>query len=119
MEDISEVDWVEVLTCHDLDDAGACFKLKFKHVLNMHAPWAVFQQRKNYKPWITKETKDLMDLRNEWKRKAVELAVENNNNIATQEEVEAREMYQKSKIKLIIQTIMMSTWLLYFELGLI
>ena len=49
MEDISEVDWVDVLTCLDLDDAVACFTLKFKLVLNMHAPWAVFQQRKNWK----------------------------------------------------------------------
>ena len=100
MEDISEVDWVDVLTCLDLDDAVACFTLKFKLVLNMYAPWAVFQQRKNYKPWITKETKDLMDLRDEWKRKAVELAVENENTIASQDEVEAWEMYRKIRNKI-------------------
>ena len=99
LEDIAEVDWTEVLRCKDLDEAVACFTLKFKHVLDMHAPWVVFQQRKNHKPWITKETKELMDIRDEWKKKAVELSVENHNKGSTIDEIEAWKMYRKFRNK--------------------
>ena len=44
----------------DLDMAVYIFTEKFKFVLNHHAPWIIFQLRKNYSPWLTKETKDLM-----------------------------------------------------------
>ena len=67
---MSEVDWNEVLACRGVDEAVTCFTLKFKHVLNMHAPWTVFQQRKNFKAWITKETKVMIVKRDELKNKA-------------------------------------------------
>ena len=95
LEDVSEEDWTEVLVCKDLDEAVATFTMKFKYVLNMHAPWVLFQQRKDYKPWITKETKELMSVRDEWKKKAVELSVNNIDVVSTKEETEAWAMYKK------------------------
>ena len=47
MSDLSEVDWREVLTCMDLDGAVSSFTYKFKQVLDKHAPWVVFQYKKN------------------------------------------------------------------------
>ena len=94
LEDLAEVDWVDVLSCPDLDVAVASFTHKFKHVLNIHAPWVIFQQRKNSKPWITKETKELMKQRDEWKSKAVEFSIANLNDTATLEETEAWEIHK-------------------------
>ena len=99
LEDLAEVDWVDVLSCPDLDVAVASFTHKFKHVLNIHAPWVIFQQRKNSKPWITKETKDLMKQRDEWKGKAVEISVANSNDTATLEETEAWEIHKNLRNK--------------------
>ena len=94
LEDLSEVDWNEVLACRGVDEAVTCFKLKFKYVLNMHAPWTMFQQRKNFKPWITKETKVMMVKRDELKNKAVGLAASNTNEEASDEEIKAWKEYR-------------------------
>ena len=55
--DLAEVDWTEVLTSREVDEAVCCFTSKFKYILDMHAPWTIFQQRKSFKPWISSETK--------------------------------------------------------------
>ena len=36
--DLSKVDWYEVLTCRDVDQAVDIFTWKFRKVLNIHAP---------------------------------------------------------------------------------
>ena len=95
LQDLSEADWAEVLACKDLDEAVACFTLKFKYVLNMHAPWVVFQQRKDYKPWISKEIKEIMDERDGWKKKAVELSIMNTSGRSTNDEIDAWNKYKK------------------------
>ena len=51
------------------------FTRKFRHVLNIHAPWIIFQQRKSFCPWITEDTKKLMGQRDQLKQRAKELAV--------------------------------------------
>ena len=51
------------------------FSRKFRFVLNNHAPWIIFQVRKSFKPWLTDETKELMDKRDELKKEAVDLAI--------------------------------------------
>ena len=89
LEDISKVDWLEVMTCIDLDSAVSCFTSKFRYVLNEHAPWIQFQQRKNFAPWLTQETKDLIKQRDEWKSRAKELASLNTGGNSSQEEIEA------------------------------
>ena len=91
LSDIAKIDWLDVLTCPDLDIAVSCFTNKFKYVLNDHAPWTQFQQRKNFKPWITQETKEMMKQRDNWKSKAKELASSNRGGTSSQEEKEAWE----------------------------
>jgi hypothetical protein len=95
LQDISDEDWTEVLACKEVDEAVTCFTLKFKRVLNIHAPWIVFQQRKYFKPWISKEVKTMMDQRDDLKTKAVDLSVSNPNNKASEEEIEAWSEYRK------------------------
>lgn len=77
LEELSKVDWLDVLTCPDLDTAVSSFTSKFRYILNKHAPWTQFQQRKGFSPWTTQETKDLIKQREDWKSKAKELATLN------------------------------------------
>ena len=74
LAEIRTVDWSEVLATLDLDMAVFIFTEKFKFILNHHAPWITFQLRKNYCPWLTEKTKELMKERDCWKAKAKELA---------------------------------------------
>ena len=68
LTDVSAVDWTEVYTATDVDTATEIFTRKFNHVLNMHAPWIIFQKRKYFTPWITDETKAMIIQRDMWKR---------------------------------------------------
>ena len=89
LKDLAKVDWTDILTCHDLDLAVSCFTTNFRNVLNVHAPWVQYQQRKGFVPWITPEAKELMKQRDDWKLKAKELAVMNRGGQTSQEEIEA------------------------------
>ena len=59
--------WADVLTCLDLDEAVKIFTQKLNEIYNQHAPWTVYQKRKNHAPWIMQELKDLMRERDKWK----------------------------------------------------
>ena len=72
--DLSMVNWTDVMMCPDLDQATTLFTAKFKYVLDQHAPWIIFQHRKDHKPWITEETLNLMKERDYWKKNAVNLS---------------------------------------------
>ena len=72
VRDMNKVDWSEVYQCDDVDVSAAIFTRKFVDVLNLHAPWVIFQLRNNYSPWITNETKDLMKTRDGLKKSAEE-----------------------------------------------
>ena len=74
LTDLRNVDWSDVFVCDDVDHATEILTLKFKSVLDHHAPWKVFQHRKKYVPWLTEETIQLMKARDEWKHAAVSLA---------------------------------------------
>ena len=74
LADLGNVDWSDVFRCEDVDMANEIFTRKFQFVLNGHAPWIIFQVRKCFKPWLTEETKRLMDKRDQMKDEAVELA---------------------------------------------
>ena len=74
MEDLSHVDWTDVLSCDDLDIATDILTTKLRDLLNIHAPWIIFQQRKFFKPWITKDTREMMIERDRLKSKAKDLA---------------------------------------------
>ena len=75
LADLEQVDWSDLYTCRDVDLSVELFTRKFRNILNIHAPWIIFQHRKNFLPWLTQETKELMRLRDEWKQKTKDLAV--------------------------------------------
>ena len=98
--DLAEVDWTEVLACMEVDEAVFCFTSKFKFILDIHAPWTIFQQRKSFKPWISSETKSLMDKRDELKKKAIKIAANNSGHEASIREKEVWEEYRKIRNKI-------------------
>ena len=76
LADLQKVDWTDVYIAKDVDDALDRFTFKFRTVLNLHAPWITFQQRKKFVPWLTDDTKNLMKERDDLKAAAMNLAKE-------------------------------------------
>ena len=74
LSDLRQCDWSPVYFSQDVDNSTAEFTKIFKSVLDEHAPWIVFQQRKRFVPWITDETEKMMKKRNEWKQVALKQA---------------------------------------------
>ena len=74
LSDLRQCDWSPVYFSQDVDNSTAEFTQIFKSVLDEHAPWIVFQQRKRFVPWITDETEKMMKKRNEWKQVALKQA---------------------------------------------
>ena len=96
LDDMSQVDWSPVLSCPDLDLATEIFTFRLKSVLDVHAPWIKFQQRKYFSPWLTDETKLLIKEREVLKEKAKELAIRDSNSITvTDEQKKAWEDFKK------------------------
>ena len=91
--DLEAVDWSEVIASQDLEQAVHIFTRKFQNVLNRHAPWIIFQQRKNFSPWLTKETKEFMHHRDIWKQRAKELSAASPG-VATIEQQEAWQQFK-------------------------
>ena len=61
LSDVHSSDVNELVTRSEtLDEAAGIFEEKFKAILDAHAPMKTFQMRKNYSPFITQETKDLI-----------------------------------------------------------
>ena len=100
LDDLSKVDWTPVYTCHEVDEAEATFTRIFQSILNIHAPWIVYQQRKRFAPWLTEETKVLIKQREHWKSVARTLALENPDSPASREEVTAWNNYKKLRNKI-------------------
>ena len=73
--DLAKLDFSDVYSCKDVDEAADMLTAKLVGVLDLHAPWIVFQQRKNFVPWITPETVRLMEQRDSFKREAKGLAL--------------------------------------------
>ena len=70
---ISDLDFRDVFSFLDVDTATDLLTLKLVNVLNIHAPWIVFQQRKNYCPWVSLETLKIMEERDRLKAEAKSL----------------------------------------------
>ena len=85
--DMAAVDWSEVYMATDLDTATEIFTRKFANVLNVHAPWILFQHRKHFSPWLTEDTKELMDQRDMWKRRAKDLAILNPRSVSEEQKI--------------------------------
>ena len=79
------MDFSDVYSCLDVDDAAALLTSKLVDVLNSHAPWIVFQQRKHFVPWLTPETVKLMEERDKLKEKAKDLAMSENGTVSPEQ----------------------------------
>ena len=75
LRDLRAVDWGEVYGCRDVDISAEIFTRKFLDVLNPHAPWVKYQQRKHYSPWITEETQALIKQREKMKKEFEDHAI--------------------------------------------
>ena len=67
MEFISEVEkisWLDVYLCDDIGKAVDIFSHKFLRVLDQFAPVKTIQCRTKYAPWLSNETKQLINDRN-------------------------------------------------------
>ena len=100
LHDLNKVDWTDVYLCQDVDHAAAALTRKLCHVLNVHAPWIQFQQRKSFTPWLTLETKELMVQRDLWKQRAKDLALINTALEACPMQVEAWAQYKTFRNKI-------------------
>ena len=70
LNDLKTANWSEVYQNVDVDIAVERFSSIFKNILDIHAPWILFQKRKSYAAWITDKTKDLINQRNIAKKEA-------------------------------------------------
>ena len=71
--DIANSDLNEAVCASDnLEEAAEIFEEIFRNILDKHAPIKTFQMRKNYSPYVSGRTKDLMKERNELKETAVQ-----------------------------------------------
>ena len=70
-------------------------------MLDVHAPWIKFQNRKHFSPWITEGTKEMIKERDSLKKKAKELAIRDSfNNQVSEEQLKAWEDFKKVKNKI-------------------
>ena len=99
LADLRATNWTDVLATEDLDIAVDILTRKINFVLDQHAPWKVFQLRKNFCPWVTEETKELMKERDSWKDKAKKLATLNPGPV-TAEQRQAWLEYKKLRNKI-------------------
>ena len=74
IRDVAKLDFTEIYSCLEVDDAADLLTYKLVDVLNHHAPWIIFQERKNYSPWIRPETLKMMKERDAIKAKAKGMA---------------------------------------------
>ena len=61
----------DVTACTNVEEASKVFEQSFKDILDKHAPIKTFQMRKHYSPYVSDNTKRLMEERNNLKKEAV------------------------------------------------
>ena len=71
LREITFTDFSEVLRETDIHLAADKFSKIFSSVLNNHAPLKIFQNRKNYAPYLSDTIKKEMSLRNEFKQQSL------------------------------------------------
>ena len=72
LNELKEVDWTPVLVCDNIHFAVEILTIKFTEVLDKHCPWVIYQQRKNFNPWLSQSTLDLMKERDKLKAQAIQ-----------------------------------------------
>ena len=60
---VRQLSWLEVYLSEDVDEAVHLLSKNLTNVLDEMAPLRTIQIRKNYNPFISKETKELMKAR--------------------------------------------------------
>ena len=100
LADLAQIDWNDVLCCGDLDMATEILTKKLRYVLNVHAPWIIFQQRKFFVPWLTEETKKMMTQRDQLKRQAKDLALRDQGREVSEEQRSVWGEYKKLRNKI-------------------
>ena len=71
-----------ITSCTNVEDAALKFETMFRSILDQHAPVKVFQIRKNYAPYLSEQTKKIIEVRNSWKEIAVNNGYKRAENIA-------------------------------------
>ena len=73
------------------------------HMHNAHAPWVKFQKRKLFCPWLTKETKETMQImqqRDKLKQRSKDLALRDSNlNVVSEEQQQAWKEFKDMRNK--------------------
>ena len=94
LEDVSAIDFRGVYSCLEVDEAASLLTQKLVDVLDRHAPWIVYQQRKYYTPWLTSQTLENMKKRDKFKEQAKELA-KSEGQYASPEQIQLWRKYRK------------------------
>ena len=74
---IRRVNWLEVYLCEDVEIAVEMFTKKVTDILDDMCPMKTIQVRTNYLPWMSDETKDRINQRNELLKKAKKSKIDN------------------------------------------
>ena len=91
-----------VLESENIDEAAAIFSGTFGTLLNKHAPLRNYQVRNNYSPWLSKETKAMIEARDILKKEAIE-------------ESDAEKMRNYKKLRNSIKNTLQSEELNYYQ----
>ena len=69
---IQQLSWLDVYLCSDVDMAVKLLSDKITFILDEMAPMKTIQIRSNYNPWLSQQTKDMMEERDRMQKLAVE-----------------------------------------------
>ena len=98
LRDVASIDFHDVYCCPDVDDAAELLTQKLLSVLDVHAPWVVYQQRSNFLPWVSEETVKLMKERDKYKQNAKVLAKIDGNCVSASRKVKKKKSYSNTTI---------------------
>ena len=62
-EKLAEINWLEIYNILDIDLANDFLEGHLNRILNEMCPFITIQHRSNYKPWLSKDTNDIMKQR--------------------------------------------------------
>ena len=102
---VRNISWWEIYSCEDVDSAVQLFTNKLNNILNVMAPIKRIQVRTKYAPWISSNTKEKIQTRNQAQQAASETGQKEDwikyksirntvNNVLKKE----KEIWQKEKI---------------------
>ena len=98
LQDLKGQDWTMISYCMDLDMAVKMFTTIFLQILDMHAPWIIFQKRKNFKPWVTDELIYLIKQRDYWKNEMKSISINTPTNTHIYEDARKNFKYYRNQI---------------------